>query len=87
MKERSLRYICVFIDTIPVEQNPTTSLRMRRDGDPVCYRHNSLTVLAAACGSFISRGALFRAKGKHAVIFYDDLSKQAVAYRQMKATR
>merc|ERR1719389_654010 len=25
----------------------------------------------------------FRDSGKHAVIFYDDLSKQAVAYRQM----
>merc|ERR1711865_276896 len=25
----------------------------------------------------------FRDNGKHAVIFYDDLSKQAVAYRQM----
>lgn len=28
-------------------------------------------------------GEYFRDKGKHAVIFYDDLSKQAVAYRQL----
>ena len=28
-------------------------------------------------------GEFFRDSGKHAVIFYDDLSKQAVAYRQM----
>merc|ERR1712165_631567 len=28
-------------------------------------------------------GELFRDNGKHALIFYDDLSKQAVAYRQM----
>src|SRR5919112_1737439 len=28
-------------------------------------------------------GEFFRDKGMHAVIFYDDLSKQAVAYRQM----
>jgi proton translocating ATP synthase F1 alpha subunit len=28
-------------------------------------------------------GEYFRDKGQHAVIFYDDLSKQAVAYRQM----
>ena len=28
-------------------------------------------------------GEFFRDTGKHAVIFYDDLSKQAVAYRQM----
>mmetsp|Transcript_9901 Transcript_9901/g.20143 ORF Transcript_9901/g.20143 Transcript_9901/m.20143 type:complete len:537 (+) Transcript_9901:1-1611(+) len=30
-----------------------------------------------------SMGEWFRDNGKHAVIFYDDLSKQAVAYRQM----
>ena len=28
-------------------------------------------------------GEFFRDNGKHAIIFYDDLSKQAVAYRQM----
>ena len=28
-------------------------------------------------------GEYFRDNGRHAVIFYDDLSKQAVAYRQM----
>src|ERR1700727_1453161 len=28
-------------------------------------------------------GEVFRDNGMHAVIFYDDLSKQAVAYRQM----
>ena len=28
-------------------------------------------------------GEYFRDNGQHAVIFYDDLSKQAVAYRQM----
>jgi F-type H+/Na+-transporting ATPase subunit alpha len=28
-------------------------------------------------------GEFFRDRGRHAVIFYDDLSKQAVAYRQM----
>ena len=30
-----------------------------------------------------SIGEYFRDNGMHAVIFYDDLSKQAVAYRQM----
>lgn len=28
-------------------------------------------------------GEYFRDKGRHALIIYDDLSKQAVAYRQM----
>lgn len=28
-------------------------------------------------------GEYFRDNGRHAVIFYDDLSKQAVAYRQV----
>ena len=30
-----------------------------------------------------SMGEWFRDNGRHAVIFFDDLSKQAVAYRQM----
>ena len=30
-----------------------------------------------------SMGEYFRDNGKHAVIIFDDLSKQAVAYRQM----
>ena len=33
--------------------------------------------------SACSMGEYFRDKGQHAVIIYDDLSKQAVAYRQM----
>ena len=32
-------------------------------------------------------GEFFRDNGMHAVIFYDDLSKQAVAYRQMSLLR
>mmetsp|Transcript_18350 Transcript_18350/g.24216 ORF Transcript_18350/g.24216 Transcript_18350/m.24216 type:complete len:546 (-) Transcript_18350:381-2018(-) len=40
-----------------------------------------LQFLAPYSGAAI--GEYFRDKGKHAVIFYDDLSKQAVAYRQM----
>lgn len=30
-------------------------------------------------------GEFFRDNGKHALIIYDDLSKQAVAYRQVSA--
>merc|ERR1719197_673393 len=40
-----------------------------------------LQFLAPYSGAAI--GEYFRDNGKHAVIFYDDLSKQAVAYRQM----
>jgi len=40
-----------------------------------------LQFLAPFSGTAI--GEYFRDNGKHAVIFYDDLSKQAVAYRQM----
>merc|ERR1719213_815947 len=40
-----------------------------------------LQFLAPSSGCAI--GEYFRDTGKHAVIFYDDLSKQAVAYRQM----
>merc|ERR1712151_333864 len=41
----------------------------------------SLQFLAPYTGA--AMGEYFRDNGKHAVIFYDDLSKQAVAYRQM----
>merc|ERR1719450_95359 len=40
-----------------------------------------LQFLAPYSGATI--GEYFRDNGTHAVIFYDDLSKQAVAYRQM----
>merc|ERR1711998_269180 len=40
-----------------------------------------LQYLAPYAGCSI--GEYYRDNGKHAVIFYDDLSKQAVAYRQM----
>jgi len=40
-----------------------------------------LQFLAPYSGASV--GEYFRDNGKHAVIFYDDLSKQAVAYRQM----
>ena len=40
-----------------------------------------LQFLAPFSGTAV--GEYFRDNGKHCVIFYDDLSKQAVAYRQM----
>ncbi|CAM9397295.1 unnamed protein product [Choristocarpus tenellus] len=40
-----------------------------------------LQFLAPYTGAAV--GEYFRDNGKHAVIFYDDLSKQAVAYRQV----
>jgi F-type H+-transporting ATPase subunit alpha len=40
-----------------------------------------LQFLAPYCGCAMAE--YFRDNGKHAVIFYDDLSKQAIAYRQM----
>jgi F-type H+-transporting ATPase subunit alpha len=40
-----------------------------------------LQFIAPYCGC--TMGEYFRDNGKHAVIFYDDLSKQAVAYRQL----
>lgn len=47
---------------------------------PPC-RVVSCQFLAPYSGAAI--GEYFRDNGKHAVIFYDDLSKQAVAYRQV----
>jgi F-type H+-transporting ATPase subunit alpha len=41
-----------------------------------------ITLLTLSCVG-MSMGEWFRDSGKHAVIIFDDLSKQAVAYRQM----
>ena len=41
---------------------------------------STYAVLGAICGD--SDGGIFRDNGKHALIIYDDLSKQAVSYRQ-----
>ena len=44
-------------------------------------RSKPLQYLAPFTGT--SMGEWFRDNGRHAVIIFDDLSKQAVAYRQM----
>ena len=41
------------------------------------------SILVAATASGCAMGEYFRDNGMHALIIYDDLSKQAVAYRQM----
>ena len=43
--------------------------------------HNHPTAISPFAGAAI--GEFFRDNGMHALIIYDDLSKQAVAYRQM----
>lgn len=50
----------------------------------MCF-HSLSQFLAPYSGAAI--GEYFRDNGKHAVIFYDDLSKQAVAYRQVGCKR
>ncbi|KAH0337046.1 ATP synthase subunit alpha, partial [Aureobasidium melanogenum] len=51
------------------------------DSPSALAKHNNTAKHAAAVAR--TMGEYFRDNGKHAVIIYDDLSKQAVAYRQM----
>lgn len=45
-------------------------------------RFGSYALLCAFCGSD-DQGEYFRDSGRHALVVYDDLSKQAVAYREI----
>ena len=51
-------------------------------GNPTGYVFISLFVLLSV-SALLLPGEFFRDNGRHALIIYDDLSKQAVAYRQM----
>ena len=49
-----------------------------------CSRSRKSRTFAVPCALHrLHNGEFFRDNGKHALIIYDDLSKQAVAYRQM----
>ncbi|CAN0266205.1 unnamed protein product, partial [Ectocarpus sp. 12 AP-2014] len=68
-----------------------TIINQKTKGDDLlyCVRLEDGDLSAVATARFLAPysgaaiGEYFRDNGKHAVIFYDDLSKQAVAYRQM----
>jgi F-type H+-transporting ATPase subunit alpha len=88
--DESKKLYCIYV-AVGQKQSTVSQLVTRlEDNDAMKY---SIVVIATAAYaaplqylapySGCSMGEWFRDNGRHAVIFYDDLSKQAVAYRQM----
>merc|ERR1711874_604428 len=90
--DRQTGKTAVAIDTIINQKRSTVAQIVKRlhDADALKY---SIVVSATASDaaplqylapySGVAMGEYFRDNGMHAVIIFDDLSKQAVAYRQM----
>ncbi len=89
-KSEADRLVCIYVG---VGQKRSTIAQLVGALEGANAMFNSIVVAATASDSaplqFLApytgaaMGEYFRDRGKHAVIFYDDLSKQAVAYRQM----
>jgi len=89
-KDESEKLYCIYVAVGQKRSSVAQFVKVLEDHDAMDY-----TVVVAATASepaplqFLapyagcSMGEYFRDNGMHAVIFYDDLSKQAVAYRQM----
>jgi F-type H+-transporting ATPase subunit alpha len=89
-KEESDKLYCIYVAVGQKRSTVAQLVKTLTDYDALKY---SVVVAATASDpaplQFLApytgctMGEFFRDNGKHAVIFYDDLSKQAVAYRQM----
>jgi len=89
-KSEKDRLVCVYVG---VGQKRSTIAQLVGTLEEAKAINHTIVVAATASDSaplqFLApytgcaMGEYFRDNGKHAVIFYDDLSKQAVAYRQM----
>ncbi len=89
-KDESEKLYCVYVAVGQKRSSVAQFVKILQDNDALKY-----TVVVAATASEAAPlqylapyvgctiGEYFRDNGMHAVIFYDDLSKQAVAYRQM----
>jgi len=88
--DESAKLYCVYVAIGQKRSTVAQLVKTLEDNDAMKY---SIVVAATASEpaplQFLApytgctMGEYFRDSGKHAVIFYDDLSKQAVAYRQM----
>jgi F-type H+-transporting ATPase subunit alpha len=88
--EESRRLYCIYVAIGQKRSTVANICKVLKDQDSMKY-----TIVVAATASeaaplqFLAPysgcaiGEYFRDNGKHALIIYDDLSKQAVAYRQM----
>jgi F-type H+-transporting ATPase subunit alpha len=89
-KDDSEKLFCIYVAVGQKRSTVAQLVKTLEDYDAMKY---SVVVAATASDpaplqflapySGCAMGEFFRDSGKHAVIFYDDLSKQAVAYRQM----
>jgi len=89
-KDDSEKLFCIYVAIGQKRSTVAQLVKTLEDNDAMKY---SVVVAATASDpaplQFLAPytgctiGEFFRDSGKHAVIFYDDLSKQAVAYRQM----
>ena len=89
-KEESEKLFCIYVSIGQKRSTVAQIVKTLEDYDALEY---SIVVAATASDpaplQFLApytgcaMGEYFRDNGMHAVIFYDDLSKQAVAYRQM----
>jgi F-type H+-transporting ATPase subunit alpha len=88
--DESKKLYCIYVSIGQKRSTVAQIVKTLEDHDALKY---SIVVAATASDpaplQFLApytgcaMGEYFRDNGKHAVIFYDDLSKQAVAYRQM----
>ena len=88
--ELSKRLYCIYVAIGQKRSTVANIVKVLKDNDALRY---SIIVAATASEaaplqflapySGCAIGEYFRDNGKHALIIYDDLSKQAVAYRQM----
>jgi len=89
-KDDSEKLFCIYVAIGQKRSSVAQIMQTLQDNDALEYttivaatasEAAPLQYLAPYTGCTI--GEYFRDKGMHAVVFYDDLSKQAVAYRQM----
>jgi proton translocating ATP synthase F1 alpha subunit len=90
LKNESEKLYSIYVAVGQKRSTVAQFIKVLKDGEAL---QNSIIVAATASDSaplqFLAPytgctlGEFFRDNGMHAVIFYDDLSKQAVAYRQM----
>merc|ERR1739838_49563 len=71
---------CIYVAIGQKRSTVAQLVKRLTDADAMKY---TIVVSATASDAGCSMGEYFRDNGKHALIIYDDLSKQAVAYRQM----
>ena len=88
--DESKKLYCIYVSICQKRSTVAQIVKTLEENDALKY---SIVVAATASDpaplQFLApytgcaMGEYFRDNGMHAVIFYDDLSKQAVAYRQM----